>query len=204
MENVLEVSKWLISNGSGMSYPSKSGNLKLQKLLYYADAMSLSVYDEPLFSNDIIAWEEGPVVKAAYVHYRYYNLWSKKSNSIGEKAIKILNVILDLFDEFSGEELKLMTHDDIIWKKYENEIEYYKDIIIESSDIKKYFFKEFNLLFNDYFNEKSIKIGDNIFLYNPQETELTEEDKKILQKDFENEKQQELFVFKEDGELIAY
>ncbi|HUZ03805.1 MAG TPA: type II toxin-antitoxin system antitoxin SocA domain-containing protein, partial [Acidobacteriaceae bacterium] len=37
-------------------------NLKLQKLLYYAQAWHLALYGSPLFSDSIEAWVHGPVV----------------------------------------------------------------------------------------------------------------------------------------------
>lgn len=40
--------------------------LKLQKLLYLAQGISLAVRDEPLFSDKIEAWRYGPVVRSVY------------------------------------------------------------------------------------------------------------------------------------------
>ncbi len=37
-------------------------NLKLQKLLYYAQGFHLALYDEPLFPEAIEAWTHGPVL----------------------------------------------------------------------------------------------------------------------------------------------
>jgi uncharacterized phage-associated protein len=44
-------------------------NLKLQKLLYYAQAHYLANTGEPLFSNDLEAWRLGPVVREVYDFY---------------------------------------------------------------------------------------------------------------------------------------
>jgi uncharacterized phage-associated protein len=38
-------------------------NLKLQKLLYYAQGFYLAIYGKALFEEDIVAWEHGPVVR---------------------------------------------------------------------------------------------------------------------------------------------
>lgn len=37
--------------------------LKLQKLMYFAQGMHLKLYNKPLFQEEIEAWEHGPVVK---------------------------------------------------------------------------------------------------------------------------------------------
>ena len=41
-------------------------NLKLQKLLYYAQGWYLAFFDEPLFDERIEAWLHGPVVPPIY------------------------------------------------------------------------------------------------------------------------------------------
>ncbi|RIE17683.1 Panacea domain-containing protein [Candidatus Cryosericum septentrionale] len=45
-------------------------NLKLQKLLYFAQGKHLSQFDTPLFHDDIEAWKLGPVVRAVYSEYK--------------------------------------------------------------------------------------------------------------------------------------
>lgn len=44
-------------------------NMKLQKLLYYAQSLHLAVYGEPLFADEIQAWRYGPVCPPAYQLY---------------------------------------------------------------------------------------------------------------------------------------
>ena len=41
-------------------------NLKLQKLVYYAQGFYLALHDEALFPEDIEAWTHGPVVPVLY------------------------------------------------------------------------------------------------------------------------------------------
>ena len=45
-------------------------NLKLQKLLYYAQGTSLSILGRPLFADPIINWQHGPVVSTVYHQYK--------------------------------------------------------------------------------------------------------------------------------------
>src|SRR5690606_17024633 len=45
-------------------------NLKLQKLVYYAQGFSLALLDEPLFEDEIEAWMHGPVVPALYREFK--------------------------------------------------------------------------------------------------------------------------------------
>ncbi|MDQ2798684.1 MAG: DUF4065 domain-containing protein, partial [Armatimonadota bacterium] len=47
-------------------------NLKLQKLVYYAQGCHLGLYDAPLFPETIKAWVHGPVVPDLYHAYKQY------------------------------------------------------------------------------------------------------------------------------------
>lgn len=47
-------------------------HLKLQKLLYYAQGISLGMFDKPIFSENIEAWPHGPVVKEVYSVYNTF------------------------------------------------------------------------------------------------------------------------------------
>ena len=45
------------------------GKTRLNKLLYYAQGHSLGETGEPLFSNNVDAWNYGPVVAVVYTNY---------------------------------------------------------------------------------------------------------------------------------------
>ena len=45
-------------------------NLKLQKLLYYAQGHQLAERGTPLFDDEIQAWSHGPVVKDVYHRFK--------------------------------------------------------------------------------------------------------------------------------------
>ena len=45
-------------------------NLKLQKLVYYAQGFTLAVTGKPLFNEEIEAWQHGPVVPDLYHKYK--------------------------------------------------------------------------------------------------------------------------------------
>ena len=68
-----EVAKWFLAYNrdvlaeEGGEYIS---NLKLQKLLYYAQGSFLAVTDSPLFDDPIVAWQHGPVVESVYHEYK--------------------------------------------------------------------------------------------------------------------------------------
>jgi uncharacterized phage-associated protein len=47
-------------------------NLKLQKLVYFAQGYHLALFDKPLFDDPIEAWTHGPVVPTLYKIYNRY------------------------------------------------------------------------------------------------------------------------------------
>jgi len=47
-------------------------NMKLNKLVYYAQAWHLAVFNRPLFADEIEAWVHGPVLKNVYDSYKQF------------------------------------------------------------------------------------------------------------------------------------
>lgn len=74
-------------------------NLKLNKLLYYAQGWSLARYGIPLFDDKIEAWDYGPVVDDVYHTYKVC-----KRNPIQEPAYEFDE------DKLSSDELDLITN----------------------------------------------------------------------------------------------
>lgn len=62
-------------------------NLKLQKLLYYADAWNLALRDRPLFEEKFKAWVHGPVLTSQYHRFKDYR-WKPISEEIEMPELK--------------------------------------------------------------------------------------------------------------------
>ena len=45
-------------------------NLKLQKLLYYAQGFHIAMQGKSLFTDSILAWKHGPVVRPIWLKYK--------------------------------------------------------------------------------------------------------------------------------------
>ena len=67
---------WDKLDGDNLDCQSRSDSdltpWKLQKLLYYAQGHHLAEFGEPLFEDDFIAWEQGPVVPRCHHHLKTY------------------------------------------------------------------------------------------------------------------------------------
>jgi len=94
-------------------------NLKLQKLLYYAQAWNLVFIEEPLFSDTCEAWVHGPVVARVFSEYKA-NRWSPISEPIGptveypEITAHIDNV-LTAYGDLGATQLERLTHQETPW-----------------------------------------------------------------------------------------
>lgn len=99
-------------------------NLKLQKLLYYAQAWFLVNNDnQRLFSDDIVAWQYGPVVTAVYNRFQSFG----RSPIEIECDIDFSDICLEVqqyleefcreFFKFSATELVGMTHQELPWNE---------------------------------------------------------------------------------------
>jgi uncharacterized phage-associated protein len=98
-------------------------NLKLQKLLYYAQGLHLALYDEPLFADQIKAWDHGPVIPAIYHEYKQYDSGAvPKPNGLSfnhfftKDVREFLDEVWNVFGQFSAWKLRNMTHRDGPWK----------------------------------------------------------------------------------------
>lgn len=95
-------------------------NLKLQKLVYYAQGFHLALYDEPLFLDKIYAWQHGPVVESLYHEYKEHGsngipVPEVNSELYPEKIRELLNNIYDIYGQFSAWKLRNMTHEESPW-----------------------------------------------------------------------------------------
>lgn len=112
MSSAKQIASYFIVKASQMGDGNKefSGNndltnLKLQKLLYFAQVEYLKKYGTPLFDDEIQAWQYGPVVKSVYDWLKCY----------GSYVITDFDVELEDFNNLP-ENIKDFL--EAIWKKY--------------------------------------------------------------------------------------
>ena len=95
-------------------------HLKLQKLVYYAQAYYLAFNDKPLFMEKIEAWDHGPVCPAVYSKYRNYSYHNiPKANSpvkLDQDVQKFLDAVWQVYGEYDGPTLEKLTHQEDPWK----------------------------------------------------------------------------------------
>ncbi len=58
-------------------------NMKLVKLIYISQGLSLSLLDRPIFENDVIeAWKFGPVIPSVYHEFKHFKSDPITTNSL--------------------------------------------------------------------------------------------------------------------------
>lgn len=114
-------------------------NMKLQKLLYYAQGFAMVILERPLFEDNFEAWECGPVVRKIYDKYNSYgsNALPKPDDFSLHKYSKeekeFLNEIYDVYGQYSAWALNEMAYKTSPWKDTP------RNSIISKVSMKKYF-----------------------------------------------------------------
>jgi len=122
MITALRAAEYLIASATaaGSSAPALS-NLKLQKLLYYAQGLYFAECGEPMFGEDFQAWRHGPVCSGVYHAYKQYgsepipfsnvNPWD-----IPPRSRHILDQVIVEYGEMSAWDLRELTHSEDPWR----------------------------------------------------------------------------------------
>ncbi|MHA6687720.1 Panacea domain-containing protein [Mesorhizobium sp. A556] len=97
-------------------------NLKLQKLCYYAQGLITAMRGgEPLFREEIAAWDHGPVVNGLYHKYKANGshpipvVTDFDAEQIDPSDRKALDDIYEYYGQYSPWRLRNMTHEEKPW-----------------------------------------------------------------------------------------
>lgn len=119
-------------------------NLKAQKLLYYAQGVSLAKTNKALFEDDFVAWQHGPVIPALYDELKTFGRSQidlpddLDLDKFSNEQMDILISVYKTYGQFSAWKLRDMTHKEAPWKNVNiNEI-------ITKQSIKEFFSSQFS------------------------------------------------------------
>jgi len=155
MADVYDVAEFFIEL-TGQNEEDAITQLKLNKLLYYAQGLYLAKTGKPLFDEPIVAWDLGPVVPAIYHKYK---VCGKNPIAADGKDVSGLfsedeyDTLLDTareYGKYAAWYLVEKTHSETPW------IETQRDAIIENSLIADYFTKHKVLSFEEILARKNI------------------------------------------------
>lgn len=123
MNTAVEIANYFLTLVDSESGDSLT-NLKLQKLVYYAQGFHLAITGQPLFEDSIEAWEHGPVVPTLYHSFKQHGSEPIPSPEEGidparysTETKEILDDVFDVYGQFSAWKLRNMTHQEPPWKE---------------------------------------------------------------------------------------
>ncbi len=97
-------------------------NMRLQKLAYYAQGLSLAILGCPLFEEEFEAWDLGPVIPELWKTYRHFGALPipQESEEVARsrfslEQLQVLNLVYQEYGQYSGWKLSKMTHSEPPW-----------------------------------------------------------------------------------------
>lgn len=121
MNRAIDVANWFLAMQDEDAGDVIS-NLKLQKLVYYAQGFHLAILDRALFRATIEAWAHGPVIPSLYHNYKKYGSGSIPPpdhfdfSIFKPDSLEVLSEVYSVFGQFSAWKLRNMTHEEPPWK----------------------------------------------------------------------------------------
>lgn len=121
MRDVYDFARFFMKNGADSTPNTFDGNMKLQKLLVFADLANIAEYGEPLFNDEVLAFKNGCVVEKVRLRYKNDYLGFKHDSvsyqpNFTEEEYSILNLVLNIFGNASAKELSDINHTFDFWK----------------------------------------------------------------------------------------
>ena len=123
MLTCFDVAKYFLSLCNDEESGDLISNLKIQKLVYYAQGFSLAINNKPLFKEKIQAWTHGPVVPQLYNKYKDYGSGALPTTNLdidfdkfSDENKELLDDVYDVYGQFSAWKLRNMTLEEAPWK----------------------------------------------------------------------------------------
>lgn len=145
-DKVFEVAKYFIYRSQ--QEKKEITNKKLQKLLYYAQAWSLVLKKDRLFSDKFQAWIHGPAIPRVYFEFKQFG-FGNINVKIDYKTIKLDDEEKELLDNiwkiygknYTASYLEALTHSEEPWQEAREGIEDYEasDKEISEATMKDYY-----------------------------------------------------------------
>ncbi|MEG2321860.1 MAG: Panacea domain-containing protein [Bacilli bacterium] len=118
--NVFDFSKWFLDNNLDTPRDTFKGNMKLQKLLFFAQLISLAKNDELLFDDTFCAFENGMVLEDIRLKYKnnLNELLEYHAKDLTQKEKEVLELTKNIYGNENADALSKMSHQFDFWTKY--------------------------------------------------------------------------------------
>lgn len=121
MKDAMDYAKFFLKKEDEAIANTIDGNTKLQKLLSFADMISIAKYGKLLFEEPVLAFENGYVVESVRQRYWHDYFGLKKDSErfnpdFMEDEYGVANDTLGIFGRLSAKDLSNMSHEFTSWK----------------------------------------------------------------------------------------
>ena len=117
MANLKNFAYYMIESHKNTTSSQLNSELKLQKLLYFAQRESLALTGKPLFDNFFEGWEHGPVLTD--IRYFFEEDYSDgyDSDSLNDTDKFIIDSVIHKYAKYDAWYLRNLSHEEYSWTK---------------------------------------------------------------------------------------
>lgn len=140
MNKVKDIAQYLVQSYESLTGSSfEDSELRLHKLMYYAQKTSLALTGQELFDEKFEGWRHGPVLTSLRFYFEDFQREEYEELDLTETEKYIIDNTIYEYGQYAVWTLRNLTHDESAWKKSRvglSDQDYgYRDIAL--SDIKK-------------------------------------------------------------------
>ncbi|MCG7869695.1 MAG: DUF4065 domain-containing protein [Candidatus Thiodiazotropha taylori] len=143
--NCFDVSRFFLAKSDESNIPVT--NLKLQKLVYYAQAFYLAIEGKALFDDLIEAWDHGPVAVDLYHECKRYGKnaipydHDFNEDVFSSEQLTVLNLVFEMQGRKCAWTLRQQTHQEYPWLCHSEDGEVADGAEITQEEMRDYFSK---------------------------------------------------------------
>lgn len=137
MENVLDVAAYVCDRYQ-KTYGEMIDEMKLHKLMYFAQRESLIQTDDALFDAVFHGWKYGPVLKELRKPYQDPTLLPPVPEDMIPRIQSVMDKVFNEYADNSSLSLSRLTHGEISWKRSRKGVSPHdnSDVAIDLEDIR--------------------------------------------------------------------
>lgn len=114
---------------------------KLHKLLYYCQGHHLAHFEEPLFTEPVMAWDMGPVVAKVW-KVENDQLPAPEPEALASGQLNTVAYVVSRYGRLTGHDLELLTHAEAPWRRADEARSAGASVRIEQEWISSFFASE--------------------------------------------------------------
>ena len=217
MATAYECAKYLIRDDGSEISNSRPGNIKLQKLLFFADLIHYVEHGAPLFDDTMLAFKHGCVVdsvrKSFYTDYAPIKRGDKPAPRLTDSEKESLDLAIGIYGKANIKELSALNHEFDCWSKpyyaglepngYHDQSKSVVDIAISQEQLDRVKIVADLYRENQKSDDKCISFNGVDFYYD-KDFQMTEDIKQQLREYAYDAEDRAYSIYFDEGSLVIY